>query len=180
VFADFVAMGEMVKKQWQKIGIDMNVQSTAPNLLVQRSVANEMMLSGHLVGTTDPFLSPDVFLPTNTTSYPGMIGLPYARWFASHGASGTEPPKSLDLLKQAMALYQQGLQATEAKRVEIGKQLYQMHADQVWSIGVIGFGLIFYGIYAANNRLANVPRRIVNSQQLHTPSNAFPITFYYK
>lgn len=180
VFADFVAMGEMIKKQWTQIGIDLNVQSTAPNLIIQRALANELMLSGHLTGTTDPFLSPDIFLPTNTNNYPAMIGITYAKWFASGGKSGEAPPKSLDLLKQAMTLYQQGLQAPDAKRIAIGKQLFQMHADQVWSIGVLGFGLIFFGVYCTNDKLVNVPNRMVNSSALHTPSNAFPMTLYYK
>jgi peptide/nickel transport system substrate-binding protein len=180
VFADFLAMGEMIKKQWQKIGIDMTVQNTAVNLLLQRSLANEMMIAGHGVGTDDPFLSPDTFLPTNIGGFPGLIGIPYAKWFASDGKSGVEPPKEMDLLKEAMRLYRQGLQSTEAKRIEIGKQLFKMHADQVWSIGVIGFGLIFYGIYCTNNKLGNVPGRIINSSEMETPSNSFPMTYYYK
>ena len=179
-FADFVAMGEMIKRQWQKIGIDLNVQLVAPELLIQRSLANEMMLSGHIVGTEDPFLRPDTFLPTNTNNFPGMIGIPYAQWFASNGKKGVEPPKSLDLLKQAMAMREQGRRSTEEQRVAIGKQLYQMHADQVWSIGVFGFGLLINGIYYSSNKLANVPRRMLNSQVEQTPSNALSMTFYYK
>ncbi|HEX6472852.1 MAG TPA: ABC transporter substrate-binding protein [Streptosporangiaceae bacterium] len=180
VLTDFVGMGEMIKRQWQKIGIDMNVQQVAPPLIVQRTLSNDLMLSGHIVGTEDPFLRPDPFLPTNTNNYPGMIGIPYAKWFASGGKKGVEPPKSLDLLKQAMDLYQKGLQAPEAQRVAIGKQLYQMHADQVWSIGVFGFGLMINGIYEASDKLANVPGRILNSLVERTPGNLYPMTFYYK
>jgi peptide/nickel transport system substrate-binding protein len=179
-FADFVGMGEMIKRQWQKIGLDVNVQQVAPALIVQRSLANQLMLSGHIVGTEDPFLRPDTFLPTNTNNYPGMIGIPYAKWFASGGKSGEEPPKSLDLLKQAMNMYQQGLRSPEAQRVSLGKQLYEMHADQVWSIGILGFGLLIFGIYEASDRLANVPGRIRNSLVERTPSNLFSQTFYYK
>jgi peptide/nickel transport system substrate-binding protein len=179
-FADFVGMGEMIKRQWQKIGIDVNVQQDAPPLLVQRAVANELMLAGHIVGTEDPFLLPDAFLPTNTNNFPGMIGIPYAKWFASGGKSGVEPPKSLDMLKQAMDMYQRGLRASEAQRVSIGKQLYEMHADQVWSIGVFGFGLMIFGIYEASDKLGNVPGRIRNSLVERTPGNLFPMTFYYK
>jgi peptide/nickel transport system substrate-binding protein len=178
--ADFVGMGEMIKRQWQKIGIDVNVQQVAPPLILQRSVANQVMLSGHIVGTEDPFLKPDTFLPTNTNNYPGMIGIPYAKWFASGGKSGVEPPKSLDLLKEAMSLYQQGLRTTEAQRIAIGKRLYELHADQVWSIGIFGFGLLVFGIYEANDRLGNVPGRIRNSLAKRSPNNLFAMTFYYK
>jgi peptide/nickel transport system substrate-binding protein len=179
-FADFVAMGEMIKRQWQRIGIDLNVQSVAPELLIQRSVANDMMLSGHLVGTEDPFTRPDVLLPTNTNNFPGMIGIPYAKWFASNGKTGEAPPKSLDALKKAMALYEKGLRSPEAQRVSIGKEIYKLHADQVWSIGVFGFGLLVAGIYQASNNLSNVPARMINSLSERTPSNALTMTFYYK
>jgi peptide/nickel transport system substrate-binding protein len=78
-----------------------------------------------------------------------------------------------------MDLYNKGLQASDAQRIEIGKQLYQMHADQVWSAGILGFGLSIYGVYLSNNKLRNVPKTIRNDQKAHTPSNTYPMTFYY-
>lgn len=177
-FADFVGIGEMVKRQWHDIGIDMNVQGVQPNLLTGRSLANTLMLSAHQVGTDDPFLRPDTFLPTVTNNYPGMIGIPYAKWFAGKG--GVEPPASVQLLKTAMEMYRKGLTSKDAERVRLGKELYKLHADQVWSIGLVGFGISVYGVYLASNKLHNVPARIVNTQLAKTPSNAYPMTFYYE
>jgi peptide/nickel transport system substrate-binding protein len=180
-FADNVAMSEMVKRHWQKIGIDMIVREITPNLSNTRGLANELMLVGHQIPGIDPFLRPSGFLPLNyTIGTQDMIGVPYAKWFRSGGRSGIEPPKSMDRLKEGVRLYQEGLQAPEDKRIEIGKQLYQLHADQVWSIGIIGFGLISNGIYTASNKLANVPGRIHNSTFMRSPSNTYPATFYYK
>lgn len=180
-FADFIGIGEMVKRQWQAIGIDLNVASVESNLLTQRATANQLMLSGQAVGTDDPFLKADTFLPTVTNNYPGMIGIPYAKWFASKGKQGTEPPASLKLLKDAMALYEEGLsEPDDAKRIGIGKQLYRMHADQVWSIGIAGFGLAVNGVYLTSNRLRNVPARVVNSLQMKSMNNTYPITYYYQ
>jgi peptide/nickel transport system substrate-binding protein len=179
--ADFVGIGEMVKRQWQTIGIDVNVQSVEANLLIQRTTANQLMLSGQSVGTDDPFLKGDTFLPTVTNNYPGMIGIPYAKWFASDGKQGTEPPASLKLMKDAMALYEKGLSEPDDKeRVRIGKKLYQMHADQVWSIGIVGFGLAVNGVYLTSNKLGNVPARVVNSLQMKSMNNTYPLTFFYK
>jgi peptide/nickel transport system substrate-binding protein len=139
------------------------------------------MLSGQSVGTDDPFLKGDTFLPTVTNNYPGMIGIPYAKWFATDGQQGTEPPASLKLLKDAMALYEQGLSETDFdERVRLGKKLYMMHADQVWSIGIVGFGLAVNGVYLTSNRLGNVPARVVNSLQMKSMNNTYPITYYYK
>jgi peptide/nickel transport system substrate-binding protein len=177
-FADFPGIGEMVKRHWQPLGIDMNVQVIEQNLLVERSVANHLMLSAHQAGTDDPFLKPDTFLPTVTNNYPGMIGIPYARWFSSEGKKGVEPPASMRLLKDAMALYRQGLSASDAERIRIGRELYKLHADQVWSIGLVGFGIAINGVYLASNKLKNVPARVMNSLQVKTPANAHPMTFY--
>ena len=179
-FADFPGVGEMVKRQWQQIGIDMNVQTVEGTLITERAIANQMMLSAHQVGTDDPFLRSDTFLPTVTNNFPGMIGIPYAKWFASDGKKGTEPPASLQLLKTAMELRRRGMSADETERARIGQELYKLHADQVWSIGIVGFGLTNYGIYLASNKLRNVPARVVNSLQVKTPVNAHPMTFYYQ
>jgi peptide/nickel transport system substrate-binding protein len=179
-FADFPAIGEMIRGQWAAIGIDLNVEELQGNLIVERTIANELMLSGHMVGSSDPFLRPEAFLPTVTNNYPGMIGIPYAQWFASGGTQGLEPPPALQKLKDAMALYQQGLQASEEERIEIGKELYMLHADEVWSIGVVGFGGTINGMYYAKNTLRNVPETALNSILSKTPSNLLPMTFYYE
>ncbi|HEV2783083.1 MAG TPA: ABC transporter substrate-binding protein [Actinophytocola sp.] len=179
-FADFIGIGEMIKRQWQAIGIDLNVQAAESNLLIQRATANQLMLSGQQVGTDDPFLKADTFLPTITNNYPGMIGIPYAQWFASGGKQGKEPPESMKLLKDAMALYEKGLsEPDDAERVRIGKELYKMHADQVWSIGIVGFGLALNGVYLTNNNLRNVPARVVNSLHMKSMNNTYPMTFFY-
>jgi peptide/nickel transport system substrate-binding protein len=179
-FADFPAIGEMIKQHWKEIGIDLNVQAIEANLLVQRIVANKVMLSGHQVGTDEPFVNPDGFVPTSTNTLAGLIGIPYAKWFASGGKSGVEPPESVKQLKEAMQMYRDGLQASDEERNRLGKELFKLHADQVWSIGVVGFGLVVYGLFAANEKLRNVPSRVINTQQVKTPTNAFPMTFYYE
>jgi peptide/nickel transport system substrate-binding protein len=179
-FADFPGVGEMVKRQWQAIGIDLNVQPVQANLLTGRALANTLMLSAHQVGTDDPFLRPDGFLPTVTNNYSGMIGIPYAKWFASGGKAGVEPTESVQLLKTVMEMYRKGLSAKDTERIRLGQELYKMHANQVWSIGIVGFGISIYGVYVASNKLRNVPVRVVNTQLMKTPSNTHPMTFYYE
>jgi peptide/nickel transport system substrate-binding protein len=179
-FNDFPGIGEMIRNHWRAIGIDLVVQTVEGNLLTERTLSNELMLSGHQVGTDDPFLRPDTLLPTVTNAYTGMIGIPYAKWFASAGKDGIEPPEPVALLKDAMALYRKGLAGSDEDRIRIGQNLFKLYADQVWTIGVVGFGIGIYGIYTANNRLGNVPARILNTLHQKTPSNALPMTFYYR
>jgi len=82
-----------------------------------------------------------------------MIGIPYAKWFASGGTTGVALPASLSALGDAMRIYGQGQTADRDERIRLGKQLYTMHADQVWSIGILGFGLLSYGFFIAKNNL---------------------------
>jgi peptide/nickel transport system substrate-binding protein len=180
-FYDRVGVGEMIKTQWAEIGIDMVVTEITGSLAVERANANELMLSGHSTGTDDPFIDPGAFLPVVTGQYQGMIGLPYADWYASDGAAGVEPPASLQKLKDAVEMYFQGLRTVdEDERNEIGKELFRMHVDEVWSIGCLGYGMAVYGMYLANNDLLNVPARVLNTNAQFTPVNTFPMTFYYE
>jgi peptide/nickel transport system substrate-binding protein len=79
-----------------------------------------------------------------------------------------------------MEMYRKGLTVKDDERIRIGKELYKMHADQVWSIGLVGFGISIYGVYLANNKLRNVPARVLNTTLMKTPANTFPMTFYYE
>jgi peptide/nickel transport system substrate-binding protein len=108
-----------------------------------------------------------------------MMGYTYSNWFLSGGKQGTEPPESLKLLKKAVQLYFQGSELPLAKRAGLGMQIFKLHADQVWTIGVVGMGLESYGLYCNTNRLANVPARIVNTQQTNNTTLALPQTFHY-
>lgn len=175
-YADFNGLSNTIGSQWQAIGIDISVQQpgTAGS---EQILANQVMVMPLTGYSTDVFTYRDDVLPTDDIS--GVIGIPYAQWYDSGGKQGTRPPASLGL-DAAMDLYYRGLQEPdEAKRIALGKQIYQMHADQVWSIGLVGFAPLLYGLYLAKNNLKNVPRRVVNDTLIRTPTNTLPMTFYY-
>jgi peptide/nickel transport system substrate-binding protein len=176
--ADYPGMGEMIKRQWKNIGIDMSVVIEEGGLSLERIFSNEVVLQGIGGGGDDPFLRADNILPTNNQS--GVIGIPYAKWFNSGGKEGFAPPAELKLLTDMMELRERGLSAPEAERNDIGKTIFKTHADQVWSIGVLGQGMTSYGLYYAKSNLGNVPARVINSETMKSPLNALPMTFYYK
>ena len=180
-FADFPAAGQLIREHWREIGIDLSAgPAVTGGLLVEKAEANEIMLSGHVVSSPDPFRQQDLIMPTRTNNYPGLIGIPYAKWRATDGADGVEPPDQL-MIKEGWALLDAGLVETdEAERIRIAQEIYKLHVDQVWSIGVVGFGLAIYGMYLANDNLGNVPARILNTLDQRAPSNALPPAFYWK
>lgn len=178
-FVDFVEVAQMVKRNWEEIGIFLEIEQIGGTLLVERVLSNETMFYVSGVGTDDPFLRVGGFLPTETDTHEGAIGIPYAKWFKSSGAEGVEPPESVSQLKEAVDLYNQGRQAPDDERAEIGKELYRMHIDQVWTIALVGFAVGNYGMYLASNKLGNIPARTVSNLHTKSPSNALPMTFYY-
>jgi peptide/nickel transport system substrate-binding protein len=177
-FVDFPAIGEMIKRQWKSIGIDMTSEVVQTGLLIQRILGNQIMLQGIPSASDNVLLNPAAVLPTPGNA--GTMGIPYATWFTSNGKAGVEPPESLKLLKDGMEHYRRAIIAPEPQRTNLAKQIYVLHADQVWSIGVVGFGLTVYGLYCAKNNLGNVPARINNNTTQRTANNTLPMTFYFK
>jgi peptide/nickel transport system substrate-binding protein len=175
--ADFSAISEMVKRHWHSIGIDATVSNVDSALITKNVFSNQVMLWVLDGFSDDVLLSRAEVLPVNDVG--GVIGIPYAQWFDTDGKQGKRPPASLGLEK-AMNIWKRAVEEVdEAKRIEMGKQIYKMHADQVWSIGMVGFAPLRGGLYTVKTRLGNVPRRYLNSQILMwPPSKAYPMTFY--
>jgi peptide/nickel transport system substrate-binding protein len=176
-FTDFPAIGEMVKEQWKKIGIDLSVGTGQTTLLQERILANQLQMTGNITSSEDVFLQPDTIMPSSLTGFAAIIGAPYARWWRSGGREGKEPFKEM---KELIQLYQRGYVAPEKERIEIGKEMFRLHVDQVFSIGFIVGGLSSYGLRYAKTNIGNMPARIVNTTTIRTTMNALPMTFYYK
>jgi peptide/nickel transport system substrate-binding protein len=180
--ADFPIWGDMIRRHWKKIGVDASSAMVDSDLLYERVQANKVMASlNNVYGVEEPFLNPNCMLPLTTLGTGGgSFAIEYSRWFLSNGKDGTEPPDdTMGILKDTVALYQQGLKLPRDQRIDIGKQVVQTHADQVWTIGVVGMGLLIYGIYLNDNNLENIPARYINTGQTANGELAQPFAFYY-
>ena len=177
-YIDFAAVAETVRRQWREIGIDASVQTLDGAAITPKALANEVMINPLGGVSSDVYIDRRVVLPTSNFTSP--MGIPYSQWMDSGGKKGVRPPDALRL-QEGYDLWLRGLQTVdEDERAEVAKQIYRLHADMVWSIGLVGFGLGLYGLYIAKNNLGNVPRRVVNSVLTRAPLNALPMTFYYK
>ncbi len=174
--ADFPQVAEVIKRQWQKLGIDLTVQTVNATLALERIGANTAQMVGNNTGSEDVFLVSDFVLPGGR-GFSAIMGVPYAAWVRSGGKQGKEP---FPALKQFMELWAKGFSAPEKERIDLGKEAVRTHVDQVFTIGIIGQGLTSYGVRYAKTSLANMPARIVNAVGMRTSMNALPMTFYYK
>jgi peptide/nickel transport system substrate-binding protein len=179
LFGDWPAIGRMIQRQWSDIGIDLNVVEVSGHAFTDLLETGAIMLLAHTVGTDDPFLAAGGLILHESGVAANVIGLPYIRWYTTGGREGIEPPESLRVLKEATEMYRAGVRASDAERSEIGKELYRRHADQVWSIGVLGRGLSLNGLCLASDDLRNVPSHIVGADYQRVPANLVPATLYY-
>lgn len=176
-FLPFTAIMDAVKVQWQAIGIDATVREVERSLAVERSAANEhQMCVWTNDGSEQLWFAPDHVFPYAISQTCGG-GPEYARWFISNGADGVTPP---DDVQRVMSLFRSAFSASEEDRIAMGKEIWSIVADDVFAIGVVGLGPAINGVRVVDNDLGNVPARQVNSPALGTPSNSYPMTFYFK
>jgi len=167
-FADFTAMGEMMKQQWAKIGIDMQVTGLQTQLYSARLLVGDFHFVGFSIGAAELFLAPTFAFQTSN---------PYNDWFNSGGTKGTEP---FPELKNLIALWQKGYTQPEVERVATGKLWFTQAADIALQIGIIGADLASYGVRLAKTTVENVPGRTISTAVIGSPRQSLPQTYFYK
>jgi peptide/nickel transport system substrate-binding protein len=165
--ADFPAMGEMLKTQWAKIGIDTQVNGMSTALYSARLGVGDFHFVGFSIGAADLFLAPGLAFQTSN---------PYNAWF-NDNTKGTEPFKEL---KDLMASWQKAYGLPDAERIAAGKQWFQQAADICLQIGVVGADLASYGIRLAKTNVENIPGRTLSTGVIGSPRQVLPQTFFYK
>jgi hypothetical protein len=68
----------------------------------------------------------------------------------------------------------------EAERIQLGKDVWKIAAEDVHIISVIGLAAASQGVRIAKNNMGNIPARMYNSPDGKTPGISRPVTFYFK
>ena len=176
-FVPYTQIGEMVKQQWRKIGIDVDIKELERNLAFTRDNNNEnQMITWANDGSEMLFLFPRHALPVDAAE--SHMGMAYARWYASNGAAGKKPDDA-EMLR-AFDLFRAAYGMKEEDRVKNAKEIWRIIVEQTWSIGTVGQSPAFMGVRIVKNNMGNVPERQVNAQHARTPHTSMPETFYFK
>ena len=144
---------EIVKAQWAKIGIAVLVRSQPRQAARQRIAAGATVMSvfyGLANGLATADMSPAELAPTSDkqNNWP-LWGLHYE----SGGTAGEQP--ALLPARKLLALYNDWTLATDvATRADIWRQMLEINADQVFTIGLLG---AVRQPVVANARLRNLP-----------------------
>ncbi len=169
-----VEMAELMKEQWNAVGLDIVNNALDRQLWVAQTQALEHDLSVYIMGmghkTQTPIQQLVMFCVESGSTHWASA---WALWYQTGGAEGVEPPEQI---KQLQAIYEQCLAETDvAERNALIKEACANHADNLWMIGIVNES--DYGRFmVVNNDLGNVPDHIPGSNAL-----AFNVSqMYYK
>ena len=144
---------ELVKGYWAEVGINATVTPEAGQLWYTRHNSGEHDVSargGHFGGgPVHPTLNANTF---------AMRGWQWARdwaaWLDTDGADGVEPPEDV---KQLRVLRDQILgEPDEDTRNALMREVFEIHMDNIWSIGLVVDDPKFGQLTNVHNRLRNV------------------------
>ena len=176
-FFQFTQVGEMIREQWKKIGIDLQVQEVERSLAIKRAAANEQQLGAwNNDGSEHLFTFPLHVFPFEVAAV-ASSGPHYTRWFHSAGAQGKAPEPRM---RELMEKWKRAFGVPEKERIQLGKDIWKIAAEEVYIIGVVGIGPAAMGVRVVKNNMGNIPSRQYNSPDGKTPGISRPATFYWK
>jgi peptide/nickel transport system substrate-binding protein len=175
-FLQFTQIAEMLREQWKKIGIQVDVKEHERSLAYQRRNANEHQMHAEITWGTENMFGHHMgaLFPVDGSS---PIGPLYGKWFASNGAQGQEPPPRM---RELMEKFSQALGAPDAERVQLAKEIWRIALDEVWTIGLAGLSPMITGVRVVKDGLENTPERLSNGAAAHSPGNNLAQTYYWK
>jgi peptide/nickel transport system substrate-binding protein len=146
---------ELIHDSWLKAGIKLFTRPSQREVFRNRIFAGETLVSiwsGHEFGIPNADTIPEEFAPTN------QLQLQWPKWgqyFQTRGRAGEKPddPGAVELLNLNR---EWSYAPTEADRQSIWRQMLEINADRVYTIGLIG---AVPQPVVVNSDLRNVPRR---------------------
>ncbi|HEX9116927.1 MAG TPA: ABC transporter substrate-binding protein, partial [Anaerolineae bacterium] len=176
-FVPYTPVGEMIKQQWKKIGIDVDIKETERTLAFTKDANDQnQMITWSNDGSEMLYLFPRHALPVDPAEC--HMGMAFAKWFASNGTQGTEPDDPE--MKRAFELFKKAATLKEEEQIATAKELWKIIVEQQWSIGLVGQSPAFMGVRVVKNNVGNAPGRQVNAQHARTPFTSRPDTFFFK
>jgi peptide/nickel transport system substrate-binding protein len=175
-FMPYTQMMEMIREQWKKIGVQIDITEQERSLWTRRVEANEHQVSVWANdGTDEPYLYPGHWFMSMPNS---QCGPAFGRWLQTNGRLGKEPKDPQ--IKKVYDLFNSAFGKPRPEREKIGQEIWKIVVDEQWIIGVAGLSPAVMGVRLAKNDLGNIPTRQVNGQHVRTEGISHPATFYWK
>jgi peptide/nickel transport system substrate-binding protein len=83
-------------------------------------------------------------------------------------------------MRRVMELYKRGFTVPFEERVALGQEIWKIHLDEVWQIGVVGQAGAVMGVRVVSTKMGNVPQRQANLNTYKPPAISWPQTFFFQ
>jgi peptide/nickel transport system substrate-binding protein len=171
------AQAEMIVQQWRAVGIAADTKLFERGLFYTRIRNDQHQMTIFSNGGSESmFLYPVPVLPTDPQS--SQLGAAHAKWFVSGGQDGLKP-ENAEMIRAMELMRSAALEKAEGRN-RIAQEIWKIHVDQVFSIGLVGQSPANMGTRVVSNRFENVPERFCISQHCRTPWHGHPEQWFYK
>ena len=164
---------EIIKKNWEDIGIKVTLRSAERTILYTETTNNTYHIHAGGIDTSH-FIYTD---PTKTapvqSDWLSNMGPAWGKWHETGGAEGLEPP---DEIKELINLHVDGAKAGPSEAAEMGKEIFRNISENVWYIGLVGLSP---GPVVVKNSLVNVPMETAGSFATRNVAVTLPEQFWY-
>ena len=178
VFGPYRDIATLLVKDFEKVGVKVNMQIRERSLHFQMRQANDLQAELWNQDTAGfPF--------TGSTKYDfrkdlyGNLtyGPLWKAWFDTGGKEGVEPPAEV---KKIIALQDQAKTVGPAEQVKIAQEIFRMWVDNMFEIGTVGLTATDQGVAVVNAKLHNVPVKLTKDWPLRTPGNGRVEVWFFK
>ena len=178
VFGPYRDIGTLISRDFEKVGIKVNMQIRERALHFQMRQANDLQAELWNQDTAGfPF--------TGSTKYDfrkdlyGNLtyGPLWKQWYDTNGKEGVEPPPEA---KKIIEIQDKAKGAGPAEKTKLAQELFKLWVDNMFEIGTVGLTATDQGVAVVNANLRNVPQTLTKDWPLRTPGNGRPEVWFYK
>jgi peptide/nickel transport system substrate-binding protein len=178
VFGPYRDIATLLVKDFEKVGVKVNMQIRERSLHFQMRQANDLQAELWNQDTAGfPF--------TGSTKYDfrkdlyGNLtyGPLWKQWFDTSGKEGVEPPAEV---KKIVELQDKAKTVGPAEQVKIAQEIFRMWVDNMFEIGTVGLTATDQGVAVVNAKLHNVPEKLTKDWPLRTPGNGRVEVWFFK
>jgi peptide/nickel transport system substrate-binding protein len=178
VFGAFRDIGMLLVKDFEKVGIKVNMQIRERALHFQMRESNDLQTElWNQDWTGFPFTG-STYYDFRKPLYGNLTYGPlWKTWYDTNGKQGVEPPPEA---KKIIELQDKAKTVGPADQVKIAQELFKVWVDNMFEIGTVGLTATDQGVVVVNVKLHNVPTSVIKGWLLRTPGNGRPEVWFFR
>ena len=178
VFGPFRDIATLLVKDFEKVGIKVNMQIRERALHFQMREANDLQTELWNQDSTGFPFTGSTFYDFRKPLYGNLTYGPlWKQWYDTNGKEGVEPPAEA---KKITELQDKAKTVGPAEQIKIAHELFKVWVDNMFEIGTVGLTATDQGVVVVNAKLHNVPKSVTKGWLLRTPGNGRPEVWFFK